>query len=125
MAYEFTAEEIEAFERQERLRFAEPEASAPVVRRLEAPDAASLPVLFQAETVDAAALEQVTEQNWANIALGLDVIEAQLVEQFRQRARATVAKAKQAYSAEMTQALAGGPPGKSQPATEAGEASSL
>jgi hypothetical protein len=85
----------------------QPAASAGelVIRSLQAPEAAQLPVLFQAEAVDVNAVDGVTLQNWETLEVGFDLLEEQLIEQFRQRGRETAAKARAAYSKELATGL--------------------
>lgn len=75
------------------------------VRALQAPEAAQLPVLFQAEAVDVTAVDHVALQNWETLEVGFDLLEEQLIEQFRQRGRETAAKARAAYSNELAAGL--------------------
>ena len=94
--YEFTPEEIASFEANEFVP-PEPQTKA-IVTRLDSPGDAELPVLFQAEIFDAEAYDTSTENNWANLDFGLDFLEDQIVENFRQRGKVTAAKARNAFS---------------------------
>jgi hypothetical protein len=80
--------------------------------RLTPPTAAELPAMFQAEQFDTSAIDDIAVQNWETLDLGFDQLETQLVEQFRRRGKVTAAKARAAYSAELSAGL-GKPTGDS------------
>lgn len=80
--------------------------------KLKPPRAAQLPTMFQADQFDTSAVDDITLQNWDTLDAGFDQLEAQLVEQFRRRGQVTAAKARAAYSEELSAGL-GKPTGDS------------
>jgi hypothetical protein len=67
--------------------------------------AATLPTLYQPDSYDTSQLDAVTLENWDTLEFGFDQMEAAIVEQYRQRGKATAAKARAAYSKEVVAGL--------------------
>lgn len=97
MNYEFTPDEIADFEAAMPQVEINPKQPNSEIKRLEAPTDAALPVLFQAEQYDSQAYNDSTDLNWETFNFGLDWMDDQVVEMYRQRAKVAAAKGRNEY----------------------------